>query len=139
MPSPTNRRRLLVATCLVGALALFSASIASAKIYLRGLDGRTVRGGKAVRVFVPVCAGNPTCEEVMRGMRIYITPLVPTIWGKGVEPRPRWPVGKLNGEGRLAFRMPDLPRGEYRLIAYATWGFGTAQFVPATNGFTVAP
>jgi len=53
MPSPTRRRRLLAATSLATVLALFSASAASAKIYLRGLDGRNVRGGQMVRVSSP--------------------------------------------------------------------------------------
>jgi len=75
----------------------------------------------------------------MKGMRIYITPAVRRVWGKGVEPKPRWYVGKLSGKARLAFRVPHIPGGRYHLIAYATWGFETAQFVPATNGFTVAP
>ena len=68
MPSQIKRRRLLAAISLATMLALFSASAASAKIYLRGLDGRTVRGGQVVRVFVPACEGNPTCERAMRGI-----------------------------------------------------------------------
>ena len=119
-------------------LALLSASAASAKIYLRGLDGRVVRGGQLVRVFVPACAGNATCERMIRGMRISITPAVRRVWGEGVEPRPRWSVGKLNRSGRLAFRVPHLRGGRYQLVAYATRGFETPQFVPASNPFTVA-
>lgn len=118
-------------------LVLLSGSAASAKIYLRGLDGRVVRGGQVVRVFVPGCEWNATCEQAMKGVRVYITPLVHTIWGTAVEPKPRWSVGTLDGKGRLAFRVPALPQGRYRLVAYATSGFEKPQFVPATNGFTV--
>jgi len=71
-------------------------------------------------------------------LRIYITPAVRRVWGKGVEPRPRWSVGKLDRTGRLVFRVPQITEGRYQLIAYATWGFETSQFVLATNGFTVA-
>jgi len=133
------RHRILVSTALAAAFALFAASAASAKIYLRGLDGRTVHGGQVVHVYVHACEGNPTCERMMKGMRIYITPDVRRVWGKGVDPRPRWSVGKLD-KGGLTFRVPRIPKGRYQLIAWATPPlFDVAHFVPATNRFTVAP
>jgi hypothetical protein len=136
---PWLHHRFLAAASLVAVLALVSASAASAKIYLRGLDGRTVHSGQVVGVYVPGCSGNPTCERMMKGMRISITPAVRRVWGKGVDPRPRWYVGKLNGKGGLTFRVPQIPKGRYWLIAWAPPPiFGTGQFVNVTNRFTIA-
>jgi hypothetical protein len=137
MSSTWGLRSLVAATCLAALLALLSASAASAKIYLRGLEGRTVRGGQVVHVFVPGCDGNPACKR-LRGMQIYITPVVRRVWANGVDPRPPWPVGRLDADAGLVSRVPRIAQGRYYLMAWAGRPlFKTPHFVPATNAFTV--
>ncbi len=128
-------RRLATLVFLAIGLALASAPVASAKIWFKGVAGRTVAPGQLVRVYVPGCEGNPACENTVKGVRIFVSP-----WTSSrrvsTSPEARRFVGRVGSGGKLAFRIPSVRAGEYRLIAYVTWP-PSSRFLPVSGAFRI--
>jgi hypothetical protein len=121
--------------CLTIGLALASAPVASAKVWFQNAAGRTVPPGRIVQVSVRGCEANPACG-IIRGIRIFVIPQRSSSWSEGGSPSPRWFVGKVGSQGKLSFRVPSVPAGSYRLVAYLTWGT-QPEFLVASGTFRV--
>jgi hypothetical protein len=71
-------------------------------------------------------------------VQIYVTRATPAIatWNPDTVPRPRWYVGKVTRDGSIAFRIPVVNPGDYRLVA-RLHGSAKPRFFVASGGFRV--
>jgi hypothetical protein len=123
--------------CVI-AVVLVVAPSASAKIWFRGVDARTYEAGQLVRAAIAGCRGNTACARAVAGVQIYVTPATPATgtWNPDTIPQPRWYVGKVTRDGSIAFRIPVVKRGDYRLVA-RLGGSAKPRFFVASGGFRV--
>jgi hypothetical protein len=100
---------------LVLAVVLFAvlAAPAAAKVWFLEMRGDTVRWGQRVTTTISGCPGNPSCGNVVRGLRVSM---------RRVSGGRLFSLGTIDGEGRLRFRVPRAAPAQYRLIYEAANG-----------------
>jgi hypothetical protein len=102
-----RRLSALLAVSVIAGLAL--AESASAKVWFADLGGRHLRQGQRVASVIMGCPGNPSCREAVRGARVYLR----RVRKAGHPVR----LARVSPNGRIAFRVPRVAPGRYRLLA----------------------
>ena len=109
---------------LAAVLCAVLAAPATAKVWFLDMGGRTVRWEQRVTTGIAGCAGNPGCGQVVGQRRM---------WLRRLHGHRLWPIGRIDDEGRLRFRVPRVAPGRYRLIAEADNG----RHIQASEAFRV--
>ncbi len=117
--------------------SLLVASVAEAKVYFSGVPAVT-GSGATVSAYVAGCAAAPSCGPLVRDVPVYLSRVRPGPMNFSALPRPRWLLGRVSATGKLAFTIPHVAAGRYRLIARMTFGGSTVpQYLPASRVFMV--
>ena len=123
------------ALCLALTSVLVLAPGAGAKVWFQGMQGRDVQRGHRVTTTILGCPGNPSCRAAVEGITVQMRRAVRT-WR---APNARtWRVGRVDRNGRLAFRVPRVAAGRYQLIAYQRIG-GNRRLLRVSGSFRVVP
>jgi hypothetical protein len=106
--SLTCRTRLPI---LAGAVTvvLVLAAPASGKVWFQKMTGRHLRVGQHVSSVILGCPGNPSCREAVEGARVYLHRIGATRRGRHLS--------RVSASGRIAFDVPSVRPGRYRLLA----------------------
>jgi hypothetical protein len=78
-------------------------------VWFADLGGRHLRTGQHVATVIAGCPGNPSCREAVEGARVYLQ--------RVGHRRRRAVLGRVSASGRLAFVVPRVTPGRYRLLA----------------------
>jgi hypothetical protein len=98
----------------VVAAGLSVAPAATAKIWFSDMSGDTLRWNQPVTTTILNCPDNGSCAKVVRGRYVFLRPGPARRTGRASS---IFTVGRIDGNGRLSFRVPPVPGGEYHLVA----------------------
>jgi hypothetical protein len=85
------------------------AAPAAAKVWFQDMSGRHLRVGQRVATVISGCPGNPSCRSAVAGARVYLR--------RTGRARTALRLGRVSPNGRVAFVVPRVAPGRYRLIA----------------------
>ena len=126
--SLSRRVRLPILAGAVTVVLLLAAP-ASGKVWFQKMTGRHLRVGQHVTSVILGCPGNPSCREAVEGARVYLHRIRATPLGR--------PLGRVSANGRIAFDVPSVRPGRYRLLARVRTDRGW-RTLHASDAFSVA-
>jgi hypothetical protein len=112
--------------------ALLLAAPAFGKVWFQSMGGRHLSTGQQVTSVILGCPGNPSCREAVHGARVYLHRL-------GARAARRGPlIARVSAGGRIAFNVPQVKPGRFRLLARVRTASGW-RTLHASDPFRIAP
>ena len=116
MRSPI-RSSIRLAAAVVVAAALLAAAVpsASAKVHFAKMGGRVLHWDQRAASTILGCPGNPSCQEAVEGIAVYLRRGPAPRGSTGARGRTR--LGRISANGTITFRVPHVSPGRFHLVA----------------------